>query len=300
MSAKPLTYVAALVLCISLAGAAWPGPSTNPAPPRPAAPVPAPSRPQPSSPPPGVTFGPLPPNAPSPPGHVVEGPRWLELPSEDVLTTHYPERARSEHRGARVNMMCTAQADGRLVGCLVLWDDPTGYGFGDAALRLSRFYKMAPEDSLGRPVGGGKVNVLLVFSVSNDGVVALSTPPVPAPRETVYPAQSMPPATPPTARPASVTTPVWTKKPTYAELARYYPRLARQEGLSGRATIRCLVNASGGLGNCQVILEDPPGYGFGEAALQLARFFELAPAMPDGSSVEGAVVSFPIVFHLSS
>ena len=72
-----------------------------------------------------------------------------------------------------------------------------------------------------------------------------------------------------------------------------------EEGLSGRVVIRCIVNRHGGLDDCVVSEETPPGRGFGEASLRLVPRFRLNPETAEGASVEGATISIPITWQMS-
>lgn len=83
-----------------------------------------------------------------------------------------------------------------------------------------------------------------------------------------------------------VTGPRWIARPEGVELARYYPERAQELGIGGSATVECAVSAAGSL-SCDVTAEEPIGYGFGEAALRVARTFRVAPAMVDGVPSDG-------------
>jgi TonB family protein len=82
------------------------------------------------------------------------------------------------------------------------------------------------------------------------------------------------------------------------EMLRYYPKEAWKRGIEGHATIACLVTALGKLKGCRVESEDPPGLGFGDAALKMSVLFKMRPATENGTSVEGGTVRVPITFKL--
>jgi TonB family protein len=99
------------------------------------------------------------------------------------------------------------------------------------------------------------------------------------------------------AAPAVITMPDWQRLPTADDLTQYYPKAAADAGLGGRAVIACNVTAEGALDGCQVAQEDPPGSGFGGAALSLASLFRMRPMTRDGTPVAGGKVRIPIRFQ---
>lgn len=91
---------------------------------------------------------------------------------------------------------------------------------------------------------------------------------------------------------------VWLRRPTGAEFARHYPDRAGRLGRSGEAVIRCMTTSQGTLVGCVVLAESPAGAGFGRAALQLARYFQVGPAPGKVGDVGGQSVSIPIRFNM--
>ena len=115
----------------------------------------------------------------------------------------------------------------------------------------------------------------------------LLDPPGPAPA---------PLPTPTPTGPREIGEPNWLSRPGSDELARFYPARALDEGVSGVATLSCLVDAGGSLTGCRVLSETPARAGFGAAALKLARFFRMSPRTEDGRAVDGGSVRIPIRF----
>ena len=61
----------------------------------------------------------------------------------------------------------TVTAKGTLVNCDVVSESPENYGFGDAAIRLSKIFRMRPKTSDGAAVEGGTVRIPLAFRLDS-------------------------------------------------------------------------------------------------------------------------------------
>lgn len=134
-----------------------------------------------------------------------------------------------------------------------------------------------------------------------DGPVLTDVPPIPIPPAPTPPAPEIvarvePPAPP---APRSITNPDWLKRPSGEDLTRIYPERALRLEVSGQALLQCMVTAKGTVTGCAVQSETPMGYGFGAAALNLSRLFQMKPRMEDGQAVEGATVRIPIAFRIN-
>lgn len=95
---------------------------------------------------------------------VVEEPKWDIKPSGDEVAEYYPAAAGSRGLDGRATISCAVRASGILSNCLLVSESPEGYGFGEAAIKLSSRFKMKPRMVDGVPVEGGSVRIPISFS----------------------------------------------------------------------------------------------------------------------------------------
>ncbi|MEQ1817321.1 MAG: TonB family protein [Terricaulis sp.] len=81
----------------------------------------------------------------------ITNPRWLRQPRD--LESYYPTRALARDIPGQVVLDCMVDVEGRL-NCAVLSETPANWGFGQAALRISRDYRMVPARRDGVAVEG--------------------------------------------------------------------------------------------------------------------------------------------------
>lgn len=95
-------------------------------------------------------------------------PDWLSQPDAAAMSKYYPERAQRLGISGAATINCTVAANGTISSCDVVSETPSNYGFGDAARKLSRFFKMRPQMVDGQAVAGGTIEIPIQFRLSDN------------------------------------------------------------------------------------------------------------------------------------
>ena len=93
------------------------------------------------------------------------GPIILRGASSNEILGFVPPEARRQRRAGRSAVNCVIRSDTRLEDCRVVDESPSGFGFGDAAVRVAEthFRFRPPTTASGRPVDGFRVTVTVNF-----------------------------------------------------------------------------------------------------------------------------------------
>jgi protein TonB len=96
---------------------------------------------------------------------VIGRPTWIAKPSGAQLARYYPQRAMNLGLNGAATLNCAVNAVGTVRDCTVVAETPADMGFGAAAVKLSRFFRMQPKTEDGQPVDGGQVSIPVSFRI---------------------------------------------------------------------------------------------------------------------------------------
>jgi TonB family protein len=192
----------------------------------------------------------------------------------DPSAVYYPAAARAAGVEGSATVRCSRNEHLALVNCSLVSETPTGQGFGAAALAMAALSKENPKVDLPELKTQASADTVLRFSLHPPSV----TPDI-------------------TLMAHVMSTPKILTKPTAAQIKEAYPVRALSDQVEGGAIIVCAVTGQGSLASCRVAREVPNGYGFGQAAVDLAPDFKMAPALVDGEPINGAPVTLTVPFR---
>ena len=181
-------------------------------------------------------------------------------PTVADMLKFYPTEAMIHLREGQAVIKCSVASDLALKDCAVVSEEPLGFQFGAAALKLSRLFKMKPTTPDGQSVTGTEVTIPLAFKLA----------------------------------PIPISLSAFDKLPSTADILKVYPHQAIDQGKEGDVVLQCVGHRDGAVDRCTVWSQAPDGLGFGDAALQLAQFIHLKPNM-----AVGEVLAVPIKFRLA-
>ncbi len=211
------------------------------------------------------------------------GADWLKRPSSEDLLSVWPTEALRRSIGGKATISCTVTVQGTLRACQVVAETPQGAGFGGAALTLSRQFLMRPARENGVPVET-VVSIPINFAA-------------PSPETGSY---LKPKFDPPQKRDRVYSRIPWKLAPSLDDMLAAYPAKARAAKIGGSVSLDCRLNKTGGISGCDILREEPRGYGFAVAARSMKDRFSGPLVDSQGETLASARVTLAFVFPVGA
>lgn len=90
-------------------------------------------------------------------------PSWRGRPSGDEIEIALSKAGVRRGVSGRTNLLCEVAESGRMSACAVTEENPSGAGFGRAAMLVASRFEMSPKTGKGCSVGGLTVNIPIRF-----------------------------------------------------------------------------------------------------------------------------------------
>jgi len=97
----------------------------------------------------------------------ISDPEWVSRPNAAQVAAAYPQVALRQGVSGAVTLACRVTVSGGAASCDVISESPEGYDFGEAAIGLSRYFRMKPRTENGVPVDGASVRIPIRFTVAS-------------------------------------------------------------------------------------------------------------------------------------
>jgi hypothetical protein len=182
-------------------------------------------------------------------------------------------------KSGSATVRCPVTVAGSISECTLLNETPEGSGMGKASLVAATQFLVNPPQRDGKPVEA-MIDIIVPWAPPEGGRTGSSVG-----------RGDMSVGTHPT-----YTHVVWTNSASYADLLAAVPVKAKAANVSGTAVLRCVFTDTGTLSACHATSELPAGYGFGNAAMDLAPHFKAPAKAADGKSVKDAWVTVNVLF----